>query len=233
MYGYRGRIGVVLPADNAVMEPEFARLAPDGVSSHVVRLQKMPREEMPAGAAMVASAFAYTRIDVVGYMCAASSFMAGPDANQRLVDDIGKAAGGVPGFSASTSMVDALKVLGARKVAVLAPHPAEIVQQLESYLVASGLDVTGTHALGFALADINDAVPETIFRAARRLELRDADALFIAATNFRAIDVIELLEADLGVPVVTSNQAAMYKALLLMGVRSPIKGYGKLLRDHV
>ncbi len=38
MYGRRGRIGLMVPTGNSVMEPEFNRLAPDGVSVHANRV---------------------------------------------------------------------------------------------------------------------------------------------------------------------------------------------------
>ena len=46
MYGSRGRIGLMLPYDNAVIEPEFARTLPPGVSAHVVRTTKTDRMEL-------------------------------------------------------------------------------------------------------------------------------------------------------------------------------------------
>ncbi len=38
MYGRRGRIGLMVPTGNSVMEPEFHRMAPDGVSTHANRV---------------------------------------------------------------------------------------------------------------------------------------------------------------------------------------------------
>src|SRR3712207_6730781 len=104
MYGWRGRVGVVLPADNTVVEPEFARVLPDGVTAHAVRLSTGDqRHEMPVEALSVAPAFVHADISVVGYMCAASSFLLGPEGNQRLVDDLSRATGGIPAFTASTA----------------------------------------------------------------------------------------------------------------------------------
>lgn len=38
MYGWRGRIGPILPADNTIVEPEFAKVLPEGISAHPIRL---------------------------------------------------------------------------------------------------------------------------------------------------------------------------------------------------
>ena len=228
MYGWRGRIGVILPADNAVLEPDYARLAPDGVSTHVSRLRKAPRPEMPVLALEHAAILRQTRVNVISYMCAASSFILGPERNLLLCRELSEASGGLPSLTATTAMVAALRALGARRVSVLSPHPPEVAQHLRGYLEASGFEIPSFAALGLELAAINDATPEDIMRAVRQLDLT-ADAVFIAATNFRAIDVIETIEAETGRPVVTSNSAAIWMALRLLGVPAGAPGFGRLL----
>ena len=38
MYGWRGRIGLLVPSINTTMETEFWRIAPEGVSVHSARI---------------------------------------------------------------------------------------------------------------------------------------------------------------------------------------------------
>ena len=228
MYGWRGRIGVILPADNAVLEPDFSRLVPDGVSTHVARLRKSPRSEMPINALQEAKTLVRTRVNVIAYMCAASSFLLGPAKDQALSRDLSEASG-LPSFTASTAMVAGLSALGARRVAVLAPHPPEIAQSLKTYLQESGFETSTLSALGLELGQINDLPPGTIYRAVAALDLKGADAIFIAATNFRALDVIEDIERDFGLPVVTSNQVALWMALKTLRVSAARPGFGRLL----
>ena len=65
-YSSLGRIGMIIPADNAVMEPDFHRLAPPGVSTHIARMQKCPRPEMPKAALPLAATLVHTRVNMVG-----------------------------------------------------------------------------------------------------------------------------------------------------------------------
>ena len=58
----------------------------------------------------------------------------------------------------------------------------------------------------------------------------DADGIFITCTNFRCSDVIEEIERDAGIPVVTSNQATAWHLMKLLGINDVVEGYGQLLR---
>ena len=64
------------------------------------------------------------------------------------------------------------------------------------------------------------------------LSLRNdaADAYFISCSNIHSIDVIEDLERELGKPVITSNQAAIWSSLRAIGIYEEVKGLGALLR---
>lgn len=234
MYGWRGRLGLVLPSDNAVVEVDVARRLPAGVSSHVVRLSSGDqRDRMVAEAVEVAPYLVDADVDVMAYMCAASSFLLGPDGNRRLAEDISTACGGRPSFTASQAMADALRAVGARRVQVLSPHPPHIAEYLRDYLTDDGFEVVGLTALDMGLRAINSQYPGDVYRAVREMDVHEeADALFIAATNFRAMDVLAPLEADLDLPVVTSNQVCLWAGLRALGVADHLVGLGRLLEEH-
>lgn len=58
-----------------------------------------------------------------------------------------------------------------------------------------------------------------------------ADGIFIPCTAFRSIDVIEKIEKETGVPVITSNQVSLWECLRIIGNDELIDGYGKLLKN--
>ncbi len=233
MYGWRGRLGLILPSDNAVVEVDVARRLPDGVSSHVVRLSSGDqRDRMVTEAVEVAPYLVDADVDVIGYMCAASSFLLGPEGNEGLRGRISAACGGRPTFTASTAMGDAFRALDAQRIQVLSPHPPGIAAYLRTYLEEAGFAVAQLTALDMGLRAINSQYPGDVYRFVRDLQPVEADALFIAATNFRAMDVIAPLEADLGVPVITSNQVCLWAGLRALGVQERLTGLGTLLEEH-
>ena len=223
MYGWRGRIGVIIPADNAVMEPEFHLMLPDGVSAHAARLKKCPRPQMPVEALELVKTFNETKVNLIAYMCAASSFVMGPKGNAELCTNlISRNPQQVP--PRTSRVVQKLDTLRA----VLSPHPPDIADKLKEYLEESGFEVTTVLALGLDIPAINNTSPGDIYRHVRSMDLTDADAIFIAATNFRAIDVIEAIEADIGLPGVSSNQVVMWDAMRKLGIADKLTGLGKL-----
>ena len=74
MYGWRGRIGLMIPYDNAVLEPEFNRTLPAGVSAHVVRSTKTDRKDLAEESIGLAKAMVHLRLSIALYACNASSF---------------------------------------------------------------------------------------------------------------------------------------------------------------
>jgi len=233
MYGWRGRIGVVVPADNSVTEIDFHRLAPVGVSAHALRLPRLPREEMGAHAVTMVGDLLYSRFDVLTYMCAASSFLLGVDGNVALQRSLAAAIGDKPVSTTSTVMVDALRAIGAKRVSVIAPYREPIVEALCAFLEASGVEVGAVRGLGLDAVDINETGPEAVYQAVRAADRRGCDAILVPATNLRALDVVDACEADFGLPMITSNQASYWWALQALGVHGSIEGFGSLLRDRV
>ena len=71
--------------------------------------------------------------------------------------------------------------------------------------------------------------PLEVYRFAKESFSEEADGLFISCTNLRTFEVIELLEKEIGKPVVTANQATFWRSLKLAKVNEKIKGYGRLM----
>ena len=55
--------------------------------------------------------------------------------------------------------------------------------------------------------------------------------VLIGGTGFRCVGILETLERDLGRPVISANQASLWHCLRMSGIRTPVEGYGALLRS--
>lgn len=239
MYGWRARIGLIVPSSNTTMEPEFWRMAPEGVSVHTsrVRLSEVTPEAlrlMASEAVRAAEELATADVNVIVYGCTSGSLLEGVEWEERLRREIRERAG-VEAITTAQAVVEALRALGVRRVAVATPYIDEINSRERSFLERSGFSVVRIRGLGIVRnTDIGRQPPWVAYRLAKEVAReagRSADGVFISCTNFRTIEVIELLEAELQLPVVSSNTASMWLALRTLGIRDRLS-YGRLLREH-
>lgn len=209
MYGWRARIGLLLPVDNAVMEPELYSLKLPGISFHTVRLTTSERSRMPEDAIRLAPIFKDLGIQIVVYACAATSFLQGSDANdaiQKRLEEICR----VPAVTATGSMVTALEALGIKRVAVATPYAPCRGDVLIDFLKRKGYAIVNVVHHEMDLFTTNLQSPEFTYGLGRRAAYPDCDAILISGTNLRSLEIIETLESDTGKPVITSNQAILW-----------------------
>src|SRR5262249_19161957 len=105
--------------------------------------------------------------------------------------------------------------LAVRAVAVVTPYSNALTGAVRASLEADGLTVTATRGLGLSDSLEIAAVPRetTAQSAAEPCGQGPAAALFTACCPFRGFDARPGIAIALGVPVVTSNQAALDAAL--------------------
>ena len=220
------RIGIVVPYDFA-LDRELWRWVPDSVDLLITRT---PFEALPVSVeqavaigdtAVVAEA---TRAlitpspAVVGYACTAGSFVGGPGGERALVAAM-IAAGASAAITTSGAVVQALGALGVDRVAVATPYDDAVTGLLTAFLQEWDIEVTAAHNLGLH-GGIWTVPYETTLDLVRRTWTQDCDAVFVSCTNLATYDAIAPLEAELGVPVVSANQATMWAALATVGLEA-------------
>jgi maleate isomerase len=157
------------------------------------------------------------RPDVVVFSCTSAGALRGRDYETRLCDQIGATAG-APVVSTMQAVRDELCRLGVRSVAVVTPYPEALTGPIKAGLEADGLAVPAAAGLGLTDSlEIAAISPEAIVRfAVATFRRGPADAVFVACCTFRGFDARDAVAAELGVPVVTSNQAALTAAMRLL-----------------
>jgi maleate cis-trans isomerase len=217
MYGWRGRIGLMIPYDNTVIEPEFNRTVPHGVSVHVIRSTKTDRKDLAEESIELAKGMGHLRASVALYACNASSFMQGREWHDEFLARFQQSTG-VPSDTASAAMIRLLQHRGVSRVSLVSPYPQWLLQPLVHFVEECGIAVANAVALGLEPPEINALGPDYTYRVAKQANVSGAEGVLVLATNFRSLEVIGLLERELGKPVISTNQALMWRAKELLGL---------------
>jgi maleate isomerase len=235
MRGSRGRIGLLVPSVNIVVEPEANLMLQEGVTAHAARVDLESSEELAGVSDLERNAESAiqqllpARVDVIGFACTTASFYAGVEGERRLRTRL-EEVGGVPVVTAIGAVVAAFASLGARRVAMATPYSTRVNALAEAFLKGSGIDVVSSAGLGIHdTADIGFVDEETVFGVAMEAARADADALFLSCTNLPTISLIPALEAETSLPVVSSNQALMWAMLRQIGVGVSGDRFGELM----
>jgi maleate isomerase len=236
MYGWKGKIGLLVPSVNTVVEPETNRMAPEGVNIYAARMRNATVEventrDMLSHVNRATDELASAKMDVIAFACTAGSFFEGTSGEQQLKTTIER-IGGAPAVTTSGAVVKALRAMNLKKIVVATPYPEEVNNLERTFLAANGFDILNIKGLGIVDAwSIGTVKPEETYEFARKVFTSDADGMFISCTNLRTIEIIERLEKEIGKPVVTSNQATFWGCLKTIGCTEAIPGYGKLLNN--
>lgn len=223
MNGWRARLGLIVPSANTVNEPEFYTHLPEGVSLYTSRmfLEEATADELERMADDVERCGDLLRtadVDVVAYGCTTGSLVKGAgydESIERRLEDVT----GVPAVATAASIKRAFDALDVSSLSITTPYIEDLNRREASFLTDAGYEVLGIEGLELqSNLDIGAQRPEIAYRRAREIADPDADAIFISCTNYRTFEIIEPLERDLGVPVVTSNQATLWDALRTAGV---------------
>lgn len=228
------RIGLLVPSSNTTVEPEFYRALPASVTLHTARLfltEITPEailkmvEDLEQQSRLLASA----EVDVIVMGATAPSFLKGAGYDREVMARIEKATG-KPATTTSTALLRALRFLDAKRIVLGSAYTDKVNAIAQGFLEANGLKVVAARGLGMVdnLA-VGRLGPESAYELARDAARADADAVVLACTNWRSMDVIERLERELGKPVVSTTQVSVWDALRLIGYRGEIAGYGRLL----
>ena len=236
MFGWRAKLGSMVPSGNRVVEPSYHKIQIEGVSFHYskISIKKDTKEEvanMINNVPQAAEKLTDAEVDIISFACTAGSFVGGLNYDQKIIDIIEKTTG-IKGTTTSTAVVKALKTLKMKNLIVATPYEDWINEKEVKFFTDSGFNVLDIKGLGYLeAADQAHEPPENIYTMVKGMFSEKVDGVFISCTNFRGMDVIDLLETDLRVPVVTSNQATLWDMLRQSGVHETVKGYGKLLTD--
>lgn len=241
MDGWRGRVGIVSP-DDAIIDDEYWRFVPKGVSVLVTRFTTATRDAAISPGMVdayadldvlraAADTLKITRPGAVGFACNSCSFVRGRGWDITQGEALEEAAG-CPATTISSAMMQALRLFGAQTVSVCAPYPGAVTDRLGAYLGEHGVAVAALESSELDTEwKIGNTPPGHWYGQARAADRPEADLVIIACSGARTSAVISDLEADLGKPVITATQLMLWHCLQLMRVDATDVPRGRLFSE--
>jgi maleate isomerase len=231
--GWRLRLGVLMPSVNTVAEPQLTAMLPPGVSIHATRLKLTgsTEEELLAMTENIEEAsllLADTEPHRILFHCTAvTTFDSG--IVDRIRDRITRATG-IPATVTSEALIAAFRALALRRLVMVTPYIKPVNEREVAFLKHHGLTVLREHGLGLPGGkEFATVEPAAWYRIVMAHRDDSADAYFLSCAQARNAEIIEVLEHDLGRPVITSNQAALWHCLRQSGLEDRVAGFGRLL----
>jgi maleate isomerase len=241
------RIGQIVPSSNTTMETEIPAIlrAREAVEaerftfhSSRMRMQHVTKEElakMDADSDRCALELADARVDVLGYACLVAIMSMGlgyhKKSEERLHGRTVEAGGPAPVVTSAGALVDGLKAIGAKKVAILTPYMKPLTCLVIDYIENEGIEVLDSISLevsnNLEVGLLNPLAP---IEHTKKLNTANVDAIVASAcVQMPSLGSIQPIEDRAGIPVLSSSVATTYMMLKKLGLKTYAPGFGSLL----
>jgi arylmalonate decarboxylase len=232
-------VGLIFPSSNRPAPAEAHTMYPgvrflaEGMGLGLTLPEDFDR--LIAQAVPVANRLYKNGATAIVLMAPSVSFYRGARFNRALSDELTRATA-LPSITATTAIVDGLKTVRARRVAVATVYTDEISLHLQGFLEESGFEVVTVKGLGIERFEERPPATGSVtseefleFCVKLRESRPEADAMLIASGYLPTLDLIVPLEKRCRIPVVTATPHALRAGVRLAGLSSRVTGFGTLL----
>jgi maleate isomerase len=227
--------GVLIPSTNTTVEIEYTRLLPASLQAHYGRLGKAGEspfapsrnEDIEYQSRLLGTA----KVEAIALaQTSASLFVEDYDVETTRRMNTGSRA---PAITSAVAVGQAVRALGARKIALVSPYSEEVTARARHYFESKhGLQVVA--AEGFGATDsyaIGGLAPENARDAFARINRPEIEVLVVPGGNFPTMTWVAEWEREFGKPVVTTNGASLWAVIGLMKASEKLPGLGRLLEQ--
>ena len=241
------RVGQIVPSSNTTMETEIpamlmrrAALTGEAFTFHSsrMRMKRVTRDELAAmdrDSDRCALELSDARVDVMGYACLVAIMSMGHGyhrvSQERLHGRTVENGAPTPVVTTAGALVDRLHPRGATKIVLGPPYSKPLTQVVVDYIEAEGVEVLDRVALEIEdNLEVGRRDPLALVDIYPRLNRANADALVLSAcVQMPSLKAIPIVEAQVGIPVLSSAIATTFRMLEELGLDPTAPDAGALL----
>ena len=234
---WRGVVGMIKPTFRPGSLEEFIRLTPEGlgVIPLFLSIQRGTIEEFTEAINAYedkVAQLAELEVDLI-HPEGAPPFMLQGFEGERAITSGWEAKYGTPIVTSGQVQVEALHALGIKKVVGATYTSGETNDAIRAYFGEAGVEMLALEPMSVAFDQAGHISHLQVYAHTKKAFLQhdDADGILLFGSGWRSLDAIELLEQDLGVPVVHAVTARVWAIERRLHIREPVVGYGRLLED--
>jgi len=169
------------------------------------------------------------KINTVAYGCTSGTIAIGED---KVKEKIQLAKPGCHVTTPITSAIKAFNKMNVKKIAVFTPYPESVNKTISEYLIKKNINVMSFSTFNLDLdVDFARVDPKYLSEILTKLNINDADALFVSCTALPALEILDEVEKKINKPVFSSNQTLIWDTIRSVGYKYSVEGYGKLLKN--
>ncbi|HEX7914000.1 MAG TPA: Asp/Glu racemase [Paraburkholderia sp.] len=241
------RIGQIVPSSNTTMETEIpamlrAREAirPERFTFHSsrMRMHKVTKEELEAmnkEGLRCAAELADARVDVMSTACLVAIMAMGPGYHRQTERELLEVARAnhclAPIMTSAGALIEGLKIMGARRVSLMAPYMRPLTDLVVAYIENEGIEVIDS--LSFEIPDnleVGLRDPMQLIEDVRGLNTEGADVVVASAcVQMPSLPAIQRIEDMLGIPTVSTAVSTVRRMLDHLNLEPIVPGAGALL----
>ena len=170
------------------------------------------------------------KIDCVVYGCTSGTIAAGHDSIEKKVK-LAKPEAKV--ITPSTAAIKALKKFNIKNLSIFTPYSKKLNDEVVEYFKNEGFNITSNSYFDIESDyDIGKVDQNHLYDVLSKIDLKDADALFVSCTALPVLPIIDKLEKKLNKIVLSSNQALIWDTLERIEKNQSIKGFGSLFKSN-
>ena len=170
------------------------------------------------------------KLDCVVYGCTSGTIASGYDSIKNKIN-LAKPEAKV--VTPSSAAVNALRKMNVKKVSVFTPYSEKLNNDVVDYFKKENFIVTSNSYFDILYDnDIAKVDPDYLFEVITKMDLGEAEAVFLSCTNLPALNIVDKLEKKLNKIVLSSNQVLIWDTLQNIKKTEPVNGFGKLFLSN-